>query len=164
MRRLALLPLLAAAALAACGEADRPDDIVDPARGEGVPRIVPAEEALAGVHVPTLDPATMTRAEIDKALGSETLCVFRYTSEGGPILATAFEAAGAPVRGVVKLGGDLVLLEAAAGESGAQYRLEAGDIRIVVSPLEGEDRRAEMTFAVGETLHAGYGGFHDCRE
>lgn len=163
MRRL-LLPVLAAAALAACGEADRPDDIVDPARGETIPRIVPAEEALASVHVPSLDPATMTRAEIDKALGAQTLCVFRYTSEARPVLATAFAAGGAPVRGVVKLGGDLVLLEAAPGESGAQYRLEAGDIRIVVSPLEGEDRRAEMTFAVGERLHAGYGGFHDCWE
>ena len=86
MRPLILVPFLAAAALAACGDADRPDDIVDPARGETIPRIVPAEEALASVHVPSLDPATMTRAEIDKALGAQTLCVFRYTSEARPVL------------------------------------------------------------------------------
>jgi hypothetical protein len=165
MRRLRLVPLLLAGlGLAGCGEADRPDDIVDPARGEGVPRIVAAEEALAGVHVPTLDPATMNRAEIDKALGAQTLCVFRYTGTGRPVLATAFEDAGPPVRGVVKLGGDLVLLEAAAGEDGAQYRLEGGALRIGGSPPEGEDRRAEMTLAGCEALHAGYGGYHDCAE
>ena len=161
MRILALTGLLA---LAACDAAPPPDDTLDPARAEAVPRIVDAEAAVASVHVPTVDPAVMNMAEVDQALGDAPYCVFRYTSEGGPVFATAFEADGTPIRGVVKLGGDLVLLEAAAGETAAAYRLEAGSIRIEIMPLADEDRRATATFAIGEAMHAGYGGYHACAE
>ncbi|WP_029030814.1 hypothetical protein [Salinarimonas rosea] len=149
-------------ALAACADAVAPDDVVDPARGDTVARIVPAEEALEGVHLPPLDPATMVPAEIEAAIEAPSICVFRYTSTGRPILATGFGPDARPIQGVVKLAGKLVMLDASAGTDGAQYDLSAGDIRITVSPLAGEDRVAELTFAVGETLQAGYRGYHDC--
>ncbi|GGK54746.1 DUF6692 family protein [Salinarimonas ramus] len=161
MRIIALATILA---LAACDSAPAPDDIVDPARAETVPRIVDAEAAVAGVHVPTVDPARMNADEVEQALGDEHLCVFRYTSEGAPVFATAFEPDGTPIRGVVKLGGDLVLLAAARGDTGAAYSLEAGPIRADIMPLADDDRRATATFAIGEALHAGYGGYHDCVE
>ncbi|MGJ3261880.1 MAG: hypothetical protein ACFE0R_01470 [Salinarimonas sp.] len=164
MRRQASLAAAAVMtlAVAGCSDAGAPDDIVDPARGDAVARIVPAAEALEGVHLPPLDPSTMTLAEIDAALDAPSSCLFRYTSAGGPVVATGLGPDGRPLQGVVKLAGNLVLLDAAPGETGAEYRLEAGDIRIVVSPLEGDDRVAEMTFAVGEALHAGYRGYHAC--
>lgn len=157
-----LVPLLATAALASCGEADRPDDIVDPARGETAPRIVSAGEAVARVHVPTVDPATMNAAEIERALGEGRICIFRYTSTGDPVFATAFAPDGTPLRGVVSLGGDLVLLDAAPGESAAAYHLEAGPIRVTITPHTDDESRATATFAIAEALHAGYGGYHDC--
>ena len=123
---------------------------------------MPAGEALEGVHLPPLDPSSMTLAEVDAAIDAPTVCLFRYTSGGRPVVATGFGADQRPLQGVVKLAGNLVLLDPVPGDSAAEYRLEAGDIRIVVSPLEADGRRAEMTFAVGEALHAGYGGFHDC--
>ncbi|GGK25752.1 hypothetical protein [Salinarimonas ramus] len=164
MRRLTFATALAVSTglLAACSDAQAPDDLLDPARGDAAARIVPAEEALDGVHLPPLDPSTMTWAEIDVAIDAPTICVFRYTSTSRPVVATGFGADDRPMRAVVKLAGDLVLLDAQAGETAAAYRLAAGDVTVVVSPLAGEDALAEMTFAVGETLHAGYRGYHEC--
>lgn len=164
MRRPTPIAVLAttAAALAGCGDAGAPDDIVEPARGDAVARVLPAEEALTGVHLPPLDPSTLTLAEIDATLDAPRVCLFRYTSRGRPALATAVGPEGRPVRGVVKLAGHLVLLEAASGQGPGAYRLEAGDIRVEMHPLEGEDALAEMTFAVSEALHAGYRGYYAC--
>lgn len=170
------LPLLAAlGVLAACSESQRPDDEVHPVKGTEIARITPAKEALAGAHVPTLDPATMHEAEIRKVLESGPRCDFRYTSTGKPVLAISTPPEGPALRAVVKLNGHLIALEptatAAAGEGIKAISLAADPIRMTLTPDQRERtgernnvRRREVTaiFEVGQTLRVGYRGYLDC--
>lgn len=170
MARLALAVVLGG--LAGCDDSGLPDDELQPARAPEIARIVPAGEALAGAHIPTLDPARMNDAEIQKALAGEVRCEFRYTSGGRPVLAVEALPNGAVAEGVVKLNGSLVMLQPAAAEAGRDvpeggFRLVAGDIRATIMPgigpaPDGEAREADMVFEVGESLRAGYRGYYSC--
>ena len=148
--------LMAAALLAACEEGER----LEPMAAEEPAPVVPAAEALAGVHVPTLDPARLSGVEIEAALGAGAACVFRYTEGSGPVLALAARPGAEAAGGVVKLGGGLVLLEPAEAETPA-VALAAGEARAALAPLP-EEGQAEMRFEVGRELQAGYRGYSDC--
>lgn len=153
--------------LAGCGESDAPDDELNPVSAPEVTRIVPVSEALAGAHIPSLDPATLNDAEIEKALGTGTYCEFRYTNEGKPVLAVKTLANGAGAEGVVKLNGSLVVLRAASS-AGGDLMLQAGEVRVALAPdLEEQAdslqvREATVIFEVGSSLRAGYRGYHEC--
>ncbi|MCB5173695.1 DUF6692 family protein [Microvirga lenta] len=160
--------------LAGCGESAAPDDVVDPVRAPGIARIVPAGEALSGAHIPTIDPATMVDAEIQKALGAGPRCDFRYTGGGKPVLAMNMQPDGTASGGVMKLNGNLVPLSPApADATGPEGRLllTADPVRVVVAPAaddEAEDREgmrrreATMMFEIGQNLRVGYRGYMDC--
>lgn len=149
------------------------DDETQPVQAPEIPRIVTAQEALSGAHIPTLDPATMNGAEIRKAIGDGPRCVFRYTSTGRPVLAVSTGAAAAAAEGVVKLNGHLVPLKAVPIEPAGRDReilLLAEPICMTVAPDPGtqtEDhgylrRQANMIFEVGHSLRVGYRGYLEC--
>ena len=164
--------------LAGCAEDDAPDDDLKAIRPPEIARIVPASEALAGAHVPTLDPSTMNDAEIAKSLAEGPRCDFRYTTAGAPVLAirmAAMEPTGTALSAIVKLNGQLVPLEPArkeAGKASADRLLMASEpVRIMIQPdaaptrmaRNGVQRReADMIFEVGQRLRAGYRGYLDC--
>lgn len=78
--------LLALAAFAGCGS-EAPDDKLNPVRGQDIPRFVSPQEALETSEIPTIDPHTMTDAEISNVLGQGPFCAFRYVSDGDSVLA-----------------------------------------------------------------------------
>lgn len=164
--------VLSAALLAACGQNEAPDDA--PAPSPEIVRVEPAAQALAGAHVRTLDPATMSDAEILKVVGPRPHCIFRYTGSGKPVLAAGVDAAGSPEIGVVKLNGKLVSLQpdrAATGLKPGGFVLAADPVRLRVQPDRpvkpvagpGERTEAELLFQVGQELTVGYGGYFECR-
>lgn len=172
--RTGLLLILSFGPLTACGESDAPDDVVDATRASEIAEILPAEAALAGAHVPTLDPATMNDAEVRKAIKSGALCAFRYTRSGGPVLAASMQPDGTAGDGIVKLNGNMVALTPApradAGQAGGLL-LHADPIRITVTPdrtdlAQGGNgaghREANMVFEIGQRLKVGYRGYLDC--
>ena len=161
--------LLALVALAGCGERAAPDDETNPVHAAEIARITPANEALAGAHLPTLDPATLVDAEIEKVLGPGRRCEFRYTSEGRPVLAARGSSGNAAPDAVVKLNGHLVPLSRASAEGGSLV-LIADNVRLTVTPDGGEptggsgEREAEVVFEIGESLRVGYRGYYRCTD
>lgn len=83
----ALVLVLASLLLAAgCGN-DAAGRKTATANPPTIARVVSAQQSLDGANIPTLDPATMSAAEIRQVLGQGSFCVFRYTSDGKPVLA-----------------------------------------------------------------------------
>lgn len=163
------LLLVVLGSLAGCGDDAVPDDELQPARAPEIVRIVPTEEALVGAHIPTVDPATMNDAEIRKALAAEVRCGFRYTTTGRPVFSVQVLPDGAVSEGVVKLNGNLVMLQpaAATGLPEGGFLMTAGDIRLTIVPHGGPvtgsgAREADMIFEIGDSLRAGYRGYHTC--
>ena len=154
-----LMALGAALTLTACDNAapgvSAPDQPVEPAT-----RLVSGTTAVEHAFVPTIDPATMTDAEIARVVPTARRCTFKYTEDSDPVLATD----GA--RGVVKINGDLVALTAArAGNPAAGGALTAEDLRLTVQPLTDEGaREATLRFEVasGPGLRVDYRGFYSC--
>lgn len=170
--RTAAAALFAATLLASCGQNQAPDDA--PAPPPEIVRVEPAAQALAGAHVRTLDPATMSDAEILKVLGPRPHCTFRYTGSGKPVLVAGLDAGGSADVGVVKLNGKLVSLQpdrAAAGLKPGGFVLAADPVRLRVQPdrpvnssgQAGERTEAELLFEVGRELKVGYAGYLECR-
>ena len=167
-----LLLTLSASSVVACGESEMPDDAIDPPLGIEVGRVTSAPDALVGLHLPTLDPSTMERAEIRLVLDGSSICEFRYVSDGKPVL--AFHAAQAPeggdpaLRGVLNLSGALVPLS--GKRSNGSVVLTAGEIRATVTAVGPEDdlrqgaskREANLLFEVGKRLKVGYQGYYSC--
>jgi hypothetical protein len=168
-------PMLALALLVGCAENEVPDDALQSIHAPEVARIVPAKEALAGAHIPTVDPATMHEAEIRKALESGPRCDFRYTTRGNPVLAFTLQRNGEAHAGVVKLNGHLVVLQAASStgavDGNGEFLLRADPVQMAVIPdaekqvIERRNVRREEAnalFKVGERLRVGYRGYLDC--
>jgi hypothetical protein len=164
-----LAVVLALGALAGCGEEDAPDDDISAIRPPEIARIAPANEAIAGTHIPTLDPATMVDAEIQKVLGVDPRCEFRYTSAGRPVLAARTPSNGDAAQGVVKLNGHLVALRPTSTD-GALV-LSADRIRLTITADDagqagglGDARRreADLIFEVGDSVRVGYRGYYNC--
>jgi hypothetical protein len=165
----AALALIAPAALvlSGCSRDSRPDDDLSQIRPPQPIRVGDAAEAVSTSHIPTLDPATMTSAEISRLLGPGDHCVFRYTSGGKPVLAVR-SSPGAAAIGVIKLNGVLAPLRS---EALGQRRLAftSQPVRLELELLEGGDfdtrgelREAELRFLVGKALEAGYRGYYGC--
>lgn len=167
--------LLALGLLAACTEGEAPDDDLQAIHPPEIARIVPAGEALAGAHVPTLDPSTMNDAEIRKALAEGPRCDFRYTSSGRPVLAVRMQPGGGALDAIVKINGHLVPLEATQLDPGTapagELQMRSEPVRVVVqpdarkpaaAPAGVQRREANMIFEVGQRLRAGYRGYLDC--
>lgn len=162
--------VLAGLFVAACGQSDAPDDANAPA--PDLAAVKTASEALAGAHIPTLDPATLNDAEIRKVVGGQPHCSFRYTRSGRPVLVASLKPDGALDAGVVKLNGNLVPLQANGGEGqpgGDAFVLAAPPVRLSVqrpseteAPTDGKRVEADMVFEVGQQLKVGYGGFMSC--
>ncbi|MFC4171624.1 DUF6692 family protein [Microvirga sp. GCM10011540] len=161
--------------VAGCGESDVPDDDLSAIRAPEITRIVPAPEALAGAHIPSLDPAPVVDAAIQKTVGSGPRCEFRYTGSGKPVLVMAMQPNGMATGGIVKLNGSLVPLSpappASATGQGKSLLLAADRVRVAVTPVadgEAEDREgmrrqeANLIFEVGQSLRVGYRGYLDC--
>lgn len=154
-------------AAAGCGDGGAPDDDLAAIRAPGPAKILPAEEAIAGARVATLDPAPMQQAEIRSALGDGPRCTFRYTSSGKPVVAARMLAAAAH-EGIVKLNGNLIRAGATPADDG--LLLEAGRIRLTLTPLAGAasdtggdiQTEADLVFEVGDELRAGYRGYYRC--
>lgn len=166
------LVAVTAGLVAVCDQSDAPDDVTRHPRVAEVARILPPDQALAGAHVPTLDPAWMNDAEIRQAVGTRPQCWFRYARTGKPVLAMSVRPDGTPDGGVVKLNGSLIVLEAAASGDSGQPRdlaLAAAPIRLTVTPApaaaqdgDAPRREATMVFEVAESLRVGYRGFFAC--
>lgn len=151
-------------ALTGCEDSGRPFVESEPAP------LATAEEALANVDLAPFDPSPMSRREVAGVLSAPARCEFRYTRSGDPIFAIAVGSGGATGRAIMKLNGYLVPFETVGevpGIADGGFEIAAGDARAALSPVVGdtdpsEHREAEMTFAVGESLSAGYGGFYRC--
>ena len=167
--------MVALALLAGCNANEAPDDALKAIKAPEVARIAPAGEALAGAHIPTVDPATMHEAEIRKALEPGPRCHFRYTTSGKPVLAFNLQSDGEASSGVVKLNGHLVVLKPASSagvaDGNGEFRLLADPVHMAVIPdasnqaTEGSNARrkqANAIFEVGESLKVGYRGFLEC--
>ncbi|WP_119681929.1 hypothetical protein [Indioceanicola profundi] len=174
-RRAPLLLVLLSGLLTGCGEADRADDEITPVKAEEIARIIPAAEALSGAHIPTLDPMTMTDAEIRKALGTGPRCVFRYTSAGRPVLALGLAESGELSDGLAKLNGSLIQLQLGPAEGNVDklggVRLVADPVRLTLQPDPGEApelqdgmqrREANLVFEIAQSVRVGYRGYVDC--
>jgi hypothetical protein len=170
------LTILILVLLAGCNRNDAPDDDLEAVQAPEIARMVPAEEALAGVEIPSLDPATMNDAQVRNAVGSGSYCQFRYTTAGKPVLAVNMPLGGGPGSGIIKLNGNLVALEpepidGSGNERSGKLSLAADPIRMTVLPDPGESgenrdgvrrQEANMIFEVGQTLKVGYRGYLDC--
>ena len=162
MSRPGPLALALVLSLAACGEgAFVPDGPlaelpVEPAE------IVPAAAIVERADVPTVDPSRLEDADIAKALGGPASCVFRYTPDGAPVV--AFAAAD---RAVMKINGDLVVLDVAAAS--AAIAAASGPIALGLA-IGGEGgwgvpetvREADLRFTVADQLDVAYSGYTDC--
>ena len=164
----AVAVLVALGVLAACGEDAAPDDVTEPVHSPEIARVLPAGEAIAGAHIPTLDPATMADAEIEKVLGPGPRCEFRYTSEARPVLAASAAAGGEAPAGVVKLNGHLVPLQRESAEAARSIVLGSDAVRLAVMPDGGapagdaRQREANALFEIGNSLRVGYRGYYRC--
>jgi hypothetical protein len=161
--------------VAGCGGNEAPDDDLTAIQPPKIVRVVPAQEALAGANIPTLDPATMNDAEVRKVLGAGALCEFRYTMAGRPVLAMSTQPDGAPSAGLVKVNGSMVTLSPApvGGASGAAdpLLLVADPIRMTIAPDVTEQaddrngmrrRETNVVLEIGQDLRVGYRGYLDC--
>lgn len=157
--------LVAAVLLTGCSENDAPDDEVNPARAQEIPRIVPASEALSGAHIATLDPAKLKGAEIREAIGAVPHCEFSYTSSSEPVLAVK-ASGGSDAGGVVKLNGKLVRLRAETADGRTELLADA--VHLVLTPdgppsaEPGERQQAQLIFEIEDRLRVGYRGYYRC--
>ena len=167
---------LGAAFLAGCG---------DPAPGEGMktsmmqgpsPEVVGAQEAVNSPDIPAIDPQTMEQAEIDKVLGDVSYCIYRYTAESPPILATSNAAQSEGYRAVTKIHGRLVELTSDQNpgyenlKEGLVFTAEGLEMRVASdgegqpeSAKPGELVTAELHFSLEQGLNVGYLGWYECK-
>lgn len=159
--------------LAACGD-PAPGEGVEQAHGaETMPEVVSAAEAIQSPHVPAIDLLSMHEAEYEKIVPDQHQCVFRYTSEGRPVLAAAIRDGHAVA--AVKIHGKLVELVAEnttsfdALTSGATFSAEGTQVRVTPgddAPFESREghlqREAEAVFELEQGLKAGYRGWYAC--
>ena len=167
-----LFTILLVLPLAACGEgsfvpqgprAERPSEPAE---------IVPASAVQKQADVPTVDPSRLSDGDILKALGPTPggdRCLFRYTPDGNPVVAVDLGPGGGARRAVVKVNGDMVILDPATAEVPGGVAMSAGPVRLAIAPgLKGgwgvpdDVREATLRFAVGDELDVGYSGYYGC--
>lgn len=163
--------LVLALSVAACSESGVPDDAIAEIHAPQPSPTLPADRALQGAFIPTVDPMALKHAEIRRVLGRDAACLYHYAADGPPVAAVGLGPQGTG-SGVLKLNGNLVALKGLAPETpdSEAMRLAAGPIRLTIiprgphQPLVGEARgqRASLELEIGERLHAGFDGFLYC--
>lgn len=159
--------VLFALPLAACGEGEFVPDGPLAERSVEAAEIVQASAILEQADVPTVDPSRLEDVDIAKAFGGPASCVFRYTPDGAPVVAFSDRTDGAAA--LVKVNGDLVVLDVPQTGTGAALAAGTGPVRLALAPV-GESgwgvpeslTAADLRFAIGDELDVGYGGYTDC--
>lgn len=158
---------LLALPLAACGEGEFIPDGPLAERPVEAAEIVQASAIVEQADVPTVDPSRLEDVDIAKAFGGPASCVFRYTPDGAPVVAFSDRTDGAAA--LVKVNGDLVVLDVPQSETDVGLEAGTGPVRLALAP-GGENRwgvpetlaEADLRFAIGDELDVGYGGYTDC--
>lgn len=144
---------------------DRAADVSEPPR---IAEPAAVETAVSEADRNAIYPHTMLSAEYEPVVGADPKCQFQLTAVGMPILVAEGRT------GAVKINGKIVSLESpgANPEEGLNITMSAGDIEVVVVPLEEEGdtldnglhkREADFLFNVKEGRSAGYRGYYLCR-
>lgn len=141
------------------------------------PAVVPASEALRRVDLARVDLEELDQPEIDKVMGTGARCSFAYSRHAGPVVAATCRAGGPEsTRGVIKLQGRLVEMQATCTTTGRErpgLDLEAEGIEVVVRPIDDagssarvplDDVEAEALLRIDAGLEVGYGGFYRCED
>ena len=144
-------------------------DGVQPARKpEPQAEEMPAGEAARTADFAKTDLEPITDPELQRMLGSGSVCRFAYAPDDAPIAAATAPGTGAS-RGVIKLHGRLVPMEVQYQTLvGNGFELSSGDVKVVAAAYDGtsesETRDAEARLQIGNDLDVGYAGFYACRE
>jgi hypothetical protein len=138
----------------------------------GVEPSRPADDAAAADAVNLADVAKadlepLTGAEMQRMLGSSSVCRFAYSPDSAPVAAATPPGDSGAGRGVIKIHGRLVEMTVqypSAPQDG--FQLSGGDVMVGASTLDaagtGEPRAAEARLRIGQTLEVGYDGFYGC--
>ncbi|MEX1033650.1 MAG: DUF305 domain-containing protein [Cellvibrionaceae bacterium] len=138
--------------------------------------LLPAAEVINTADITRTDPATMEEMDISKVVATDQRCTFAYTAAGQAIFAAGPSADNDALRGVLKLHGNLLQLDAQTANSfedlagGASFT--ANLVRVEVTPLPGEEPigengeqhwPADLRFRLEQGAHVGYRGWYRCR-
>ena len=126
-----------------------------------------AADAVRTANVAKIDLEPLTETEVQRMLGSSSVCRFAYSPDSEPVAAATMPADGGARRGVIKIHDRLVemtVMYSSAPQSG--FELSGGDVTVSASTLDssddGEQRAAEAHLRIGQTLEVGYDGFYGC--
>ena len=162
-----LLATAFAVTLAGCGEGQLVPDGPLAELPVKAAEIVPASAIVEQADVPTVDPSRLEDADIAKAFGGPASCVFRYTPDGAPVVAFSDRSDGGTA--LVKVNGDLVVLDAAEPAAPATLAAASGPVSLAMATTEAGGwgvsdglLEADLRFVVGDELNVGYGGYTDC--
>ena len=140
-------------------------------RGEGAPARqvdeAAAADALRLANLEQTDLESMSEADVQRMLGSSSVCRFAYSPGSEPVAAATMPADGGAGRGVIKVHGRLVAMTAMyTSGPGGGFQLSGGEVTVTASSLDSsegtEPQAAEAHLRIGETLEVGYDGFYDC--
>ena len=153
-------------------EGDAPQALTGP---EAPPDVLPAAEAIRRAELATVDLAELDRAEIEKVLGPGPTCGFAYSLHAGPVAAATLPArGGGPARGVVKVNGRLVAMQAryaSDAATGDALVLQDAGVSVGIRALERSGTsgivevgpaEAQAVLRIGNAMEVGYGGFLRC--
>ncbi|MEH6389191.1 MULTISPECIES: hypothetical protein [Pseudomonas] len=140
------------------------------------PEVVGAQQAVNSPDIPTIDPQTMQRAEIEKVLGDGPYCQYRYTAESPPVLAASNAAKNERYRAVMKIHGRLVELSADQNpgyenlNKGLAFTAQGLEMKVfpdgegqAESAKPGERVATELHFSLEQGLSIGYLGWYECQ-
>jgi hypothetical protein len=142
---------------------------VQPARHARVPaREMPASEAVRTADLEKTDLEPITDEELQRILGSASICRFAYSPDSATVAAATAPSAGAS-QGLIKLHGKLVPMSVRYQTLvGDGFELSSDDVKVLAAAAEGAAgsgaREAEATLQIGSDLEVGYGGFYECRQ
>jgi hypothetical protein len=127
---------------------------------------MPAREAARTADLAAADLEPLTEAELQRMLGSGSICRFAYAPDDAAVAAATAPVAGAS-RGVIKLHGRLVPMNVRYRTlAGDGFELSSDDVTVVAAAYEGtaggEAREAEARLQIGNDLEVGYAGFYTC--
>lgn len=122
------------------------------------PSVAGPREALAGAQLAKVDLGELEATGITRVLGPGPHCTFGY-APGTPVVAASVPRGATAGRGVVKLHGTLVPLDARPA-SGGGFDLVSDALTVRVRPERGRDGTAVLRLANGPEI--GYAGVYRC--
>ncbi|RLQ86944.1 DUF305 domain-containing protein [Notoacmeibacter ruber] len=131
-------------------------------------QIVSLDEALSTPEIATLDLQFLNQDEKETVFKEEPVCSFSYTTESRPVL--AFGDSGNESRALLKISGDLVLLDGRNDneETGLSFFTEGASIRIdahdgdTLDATASSPQEATLRLTLDAGLQAGYRGYYRC--